>query len=46
MDDALREVLEIGPEGHCPEVWAALKAARDTSRDDLVAAVRRAVEQT
>jgi hypothetical protein len=39
VDDAIREILGIGPDGHCPEVWAALKALDGDSRARLPALV-------
>lgn len=39
VDDALRTILGVGEDGHCPEVWAALKALPDERRAELPALV-------
>ena len=37
VDRALRELLELGEEVHCPEVWASLKAHSPDERAALPA---------
>ena len=37
VDRALRELLELGEEAHCPEVWASLKALSPDERAALPA---------
>jgi hypothetical protein len=39
VDSALREVLAVGPDAHCPEIWAAVKTLDDADREALVPAV-------
>lgn len=39
VDKAIRGILEIPPEAHCPEVWAAIKAMPVEDRDELPARV-------
>ena len=39
VDGALRTVLGLGAEAHCPEIWAALKALSEDERMDLVPGV-------
>jgi hypothetical protein len=39
VDTAIREILDIGAEMHCPEVWAAIKALTPEDRDALPARV-------
>ncbi len=36
MDTALKAVLGVAPETHCPEVWAAYKLVPENERDALV----------
>lgn len=36
MDGALRRVLELGPEAHCPEVWNSIKRLSAEDRAALV----------
>jgi hypothetical protein len=36
VDTALREVLGMPTEAHCPELWAAIKGMPAERRDDLV----------
>jgi hypothetical protein len=43
VDAALREVLGLGPEQHCPEVWAAIKGIDDIERAALPGRVRDAL---
>jgi hypothetical protein len=40
VDLAIRSVLDLGAEPHCPEVWAAIKALPDDERLALVPRVR------
>ena len=37
VDGALRELLELGEEAHCPELWASLKALSPDERAALPA---------
>lgn len=43
VDAALREVLALGSEPHCPEVWAAIKALPEDERATLAPRVRDAL---
>ena len=36
VDGALRKVLDLGEDAHCPEIWAAIKGLSDTERFELV----------
>ncbi len=36
VDAALKDVLGLAPESHCPEVWSAIKALPDDERQALV----------
>ncbi len=36
VDAALKEVLGLAPQTHCPEVWSAIKALPDDGREALV----------
>lgn len=38
-DLAIREILEMPDDAHCPEVWAAIKALTDDERAGLPAEV-------
>lgn len=40
VDTALRAVLGMPEEAHCPEIWAAIKAIPDDERASLVPHVR------
>ena len=40
LDAALRPLLGLGTEPHCPEVWAAYKALSDEERLSLVPGLR------
>lgn len=46
VDRALREILAIGPQAHCPEVWSALKALPPGRRATLPAEVREVLNGT
>ena len=46
MDAALRRVLGFGPQQHCPEIWAAVKALSPERRSSLVGEVRQALAAT
>lgn len=43
VDTALRDILSLGSEPHCPEVWAAIKALPDDERAALTPRVRDAL---
>jgi len=43
VDTALREVLGMPTEAHCPEVWSAIKALRLEEREALIPEVRQAL---
>jgi hypothetical protein len=43
VDRALREIVGVGEDGHCPEVWAGIKAMTDAERADLPERVREAL---
>ncbi|HSK48312.1 MAG TPA: hypothetical protein VLA05_09965 [Coriobacteriia bacterium] len=36
VDQALRQVLDMPEDAHCPEIWAAIKALPPIERDALV----------
>jgi len=36
VDGALREILAMPDDAHCPEIWAAIKAMSPLDRDELV----------
>jgi hypothetical protein len=36
VDVAIREVLRISGDAHCPEVWSAIKALSPEERDALI----------
>jgi hypothetical protein len=40
VDEAIRSVLGIGDEAHCPEVWAAIKGLDDDARLALIPEVQ------
>lgn len=42
VDSAIRKVLDVPADAHCPEVWAAVKA---TPRADLTGALSRVLER-
>ena len=35
VDDAVREVLDLGADTHCPDIWAAIKALSEDEREAL-----------
>jgi hypothetical protein len=35
VDAAIRRVLGFGPDAHCPEIWAAIKALSPDEREQL-----------
>ena len=43
LDMAIRVALKIGPDAHCPEVWAAIKSLPEADRVSIVEDVRRAL---
>jgi hypothetical protein len=43
VDGALREIVGVGADGHCPEVWAGIKGLTDDERAGLPERVRRAI---
>jgi len=43
VDAAIRTALKIGPDAHCPEVWAAIKSMPEADRVSIVGDVRRAL---
>jgi hypothetical protein len=43
-DAALRQHLEMGPDAHCPEIWAAIKVLSPEERDALVPIVGAALD--
>jgi hypothetical protein len=36
VDAAIREILGLPAEVHCPEIWSAIKALPEGERNDLV----------
>jgi hypothetical protein len=46
LDTALREILALGPDAHCPEVWAAFKAVSEAEMASLVPRLREALDDT
>ena len=44
VDSALREVLPVGDEAQCPEIWAAVKSLSDEDRLELASQVQGALE--
>lgn len=43
VDAALRPLLGMGPQQHCPEIWAAYKALSDSERAALVPQIAKAL---
>jgi hypothetical protein len=43
VDGALRGIVGVGEDGHCPEVWAGIKALSDDERAELPDRVREAL---
>lgn len=43
VDSALREIVGVGDEGRCPEIWARIKALSDDERAGLPELVRQAL---
>jgi hypothetical protein len=43
VDAALCGIVGVGDDGHCPEVWAGIKALTDDERSELPELVRRAL---
>jgi len=43
VDTALRQVLAMPDDAHCPEIWAAVKVLSDDERAALVPRVRDAL---
>jgi len=39
VDAAIRQVLGFGPDAHCPQIWAAIKALPPEDREKLPAHV-------
>lgn len=44
VDAALKDVLGLAPESHCPEVWAAIKALPEGELEGLVPDIAARVE--
>lgn len=44
VHNALRSVLGLDPDAHCPETWAAIKALSDDERFELVPRVAEVLE--
>ncbi len=44
VDGALRSILSMGPEAHCPEIWGAVKSLSDDERFELVPQVAEALD--
>ncbi len=44
VDLAIRDVLEMGPDAHCPEVWAAIKALTPEQRAALTGEIAARLE--
>jgi len=40
VDTALRAVLDMPEDAHCPEIWAAIRVIPDKERSSLVQRVR------
>ena len=45
VDAALKDLLDVGDDAHCPEVWAAMKALSDAERAALVPRVAEALSR-
>ena len=44
VDSAIRDVLGLGDEAHCPEIWSALKSLTDDERAGLPDLIRARLE--